>query len=146
MGNNDGDILCSYSMGNVTGVESVGGLVGTNWCVPDPVPSILACYSTGLVAGERDLGGLVGLRSEPGRGMPGEVLFSFWDIETSGQTDSGGGTGVATPELQAAATFVQAGWDFVDEIEDGTDDIWWIDEGQDYPRLWWELEGEEPGL
>ncbi len=27
----------------------------------------------------------------------------------------------------------------------GTDDIWWILEGQDYPRLWWELEDEEPG-
>jgi hypothetical protein len=21
----------------------------------------------------------------------------------------------------------------------GTEDIWWILEGQDYPRLWWEL-------
>ena len=30
------------------------------------------------------------------------------------------------------------------ETENGTDDIWWIDEGQDYPRLWWELEDEEP--
>jgi hypothetical protein len=29
-------------------------------------------------------------------------------------------------------------WDFIDETENGTDDIWWIDEGQDYPRLWWE--------
>jgi len=25
----------------------------------------------------------------------------------------------------------------------GTDDIWWILEGQDYPRLWWELIGED---
>ena len=22
--------------------------------------------------------------------------------------------------------------------DNGTDDIWWILEGQDYPRLWWE--------
>jgi hypothetical protein len=27
----------------------------------------------------------------------------------------------------------------VDETVNGTDDIWWIDEGQDYPKLWWEL-------
>jgi len=27
-------------------------------------------------------------------------------------------------------------WDFVDETANGTDDIWWILEGQDYPRLW----------
>jgi hypothetical protein len=26
------------------------------------------------------------------------------------------------------------------ETENGTDDIWWILEGQDYPRLWWELD------
>jgi Galactose oxidase, central domain/Rhodanese-like domain/Kelch motif/The GLUG motif len=30
------------------------------------------------------------------------------------------------------------GWDFVGEAENGTDEIWWIDEGQGYPRLWWE--------
>jgi hypothetical protein len=29
--------------------------------------------------------------------------------------------------------------DFVDETQTGTEDIWWILEGQDYPRLWWEL-------
>jgi len=28
--------------------------------------------------------------------------------------------------------------DFVDEIDNGSEDIWWIDEGQGYPRLWWE--------
>jgi hypothetical protein len=27
----------------------------------------------------------------------------------------------------------------MDEILNGTEDIWWIDEGKDYPRLWWEL-------
>ena len=25
----------------------------------------------------------------------------------------------------------------------GTEDIWWILEGQDYPRLWWESEQEQ---
>jgi hypothetical protein len=32
----------------------------------------------------------------------------------------------------------------VDESENGTDDIWWILEGQDYPRLFWELTEEDP--
>jgi hypothetical protein len=41
--------------------------------------------------------------------------------------------------MQEATTFLDAGWDFFDETENGTDDIWWITEGQDYPRLWWEL-------
>jgi hypothetical protein len=34
---------------------------------------------------------------------------------------------------------LKAGWDFVDEVDNGIEDIWWIDEGKDYPRLTWEL-------
>ncbi len=26
----------------------------------------------------------------------------------------------------------------VGETDNGTNDIWWILEGQDYPHLWWE--------
>ncbi len=48
-------------------------------------------------------------------------------------------TGNTTAEMQTASTFLNAGWDFVDETLNGTEDIWWILEGQDYPRLWWEL-------
>jgi hypothetical protein len=40
--------------------------------------------------------------------------------------------------MQMQSTFTNAGWDFVDETANGTDDIWWILEGLDYPRLWWE--------
>jgi len=69
------------------------------------------------------------------------VTASLWDIQTSSQTRSdGGGTGKTTAEMQTAKTFLDAGWDFVGETINGTDDIWWILEGQDYPRLWWEAE------
>ena len=68
----------------------------------------------------------------------GDVANSFWDIMTSGQTISAGGTGKTTAEMQMARTFLNTGWDFVDETANGTEDIWWILEGQDYPRLWWE--------
>jgi len=37
--------------------------------------------------------------------------------------------------MQTAGTFLYAGWDFMEEIENGTDNIWWINEGQNYPRL-----------
>jgi hypothetical protein len=40
--------------------------------------------------------------------------------------------------MQTASTFLDVGWDFIDETVNGTEDIWWILEGQDYPRLWWE--------
>ena len=41
--------------------------------------------------------------------------------------------------MQTAGTFLDAGWDFVNEVDNGTEDIWWILEGRDYPRLTWEL-------
>ena len=69
---------------------------------------------------------------------PSTITGSFWDYETTGKPNSAGGTGLTTAEMQTAATFLEAGWDFIDETENGTDDIWWILEGQDYPRLWWE--------
>jgi hypothetical protein len=44
--------------------------------------------------------------------------------------------------MQTAATYLDAGWDFVGETANGTEDLWWIDEGRDYPRLWWERADE----
>jgi hypothetical protein len=71
------------------------------------------------------------------------VIASFWDIETSGSTVSlDGGAGKTTAEMQKVQTFLDAAWDFVGETANGTEDIWWIDEGKDYPRLWWEAAGE----
>jgi hypothetical protein len=40
--------------------------------------------------------------------------------------------------MMERATFISAGWDFVDETANGWKDIWRIDDGLDYPRLWWE--------
>jgi hypothetical protein len=59
-------------------------------------------------------------------------------MQTSGQPVSAGGTGLTTGEMQTAKTFLDAGWDFMHETTNGTEDIWWIREGRDYPRLWWE--------
>ena len=32
---------------------------------------------------------------------------------------------------------------YVGETANGTEDLWWILEGKDYPKLWWELEEPE---
>jgi len=69
------------------------------------------------------------------------VADCFWDTQTSDQTTSAGGEGKTTGQMQTTSTFLDAGWDFVDESENGAEDIWWILEGQGYPRLWWETEG-----
>jgi hypothetical protein len=81
--------------------------------------------------GNIDVGGLV-------RQNWRTIANSFRDIQTTRLTVSAGGEGKTTAEMQTASTFLNVGWDFVDETENGTKDIWWILEGQDYPRLWWE--------
>jgi hypothetical protein len=136
-GNNDlsrfgNTITDCYSTGAVAGDILVGGLVGSNW-----QSTISNSYSTGLVTGNEYVGGLVGSTNE------GDIIDSLWDMNTSGLSESDGGTGLSTAEMQTASTFLEAGWDFVGETENGTDDIWWILEGQDYPRLWWEPPQEE---
>ena len=82
--------------------------------------------------GNTGVGGLVG--SNTGC----VVSDSFWDAQTRGQSTSAGGTGKTTTEMKTAKTFLEVGWDFVGETANGTQDIWRIDEGKDYPRLWWQ--------
>jgi hypothetical protein len=124
-----GSITTCYSSGPVSGERVIGGLVGWNY-----QSNITNSYSTGKVSGGQNIGGLVGKTDQDGA----KVTGCFWDVETSGQTSSTSGTGLTTAEMQTASTFLDAGWDFVDETNNGTEDIWWILEGQDYPRLWWE--------
>ena len=62
------------------------------------------------------------------------ITASFWDIETSGVgvvDGNFGAIGKTTLEMQTQSTFTNVGWDF--------GNTWWIDEGNDYPRLWFEI-------
>ena len=127
----NGVVTDCYSTSTVSGRLTVGGLVGSNY------GSITASYSTGTVRGESRVGGLMGGNYYGNA----NVTSSFWDMDSSGQSSSAEGTGKTTAEMQTASTFVEAGWDFADETVNGTQDIWWIPEGQDYPRLWWETAG-----
>jgi hypothetical protein len=148
VGCNAGTVTNSYAVAKVVGDASIGGLVGANgywrWSMAGPfwVPGATSnCYSTGAVIDGKKAGGLVGRDvyfSLP-ESASATVTSSFWDSETSGQTTSAGGTGKTTAEMQTAKTFLDAGWDFVGETANGTEDIWGILEGKDYPKLWWEL-------
>ena len=123
-------VIRCYSTGDVSGNDWVGGLMAVN-----NEGSVFECYSTGRVSGNDWVGGLVAFSWGP-------VAGSFWDTQTSGQSTSGGGTAKTTAEMQTAKTFLDAGWDFAGETANGMEDIWWIDEGKDYPRLWWEAAEE----
>ena len=157
VGQNKGNVTSSYSYADVEGRIAAGGLVGR--CTPGET---INCYAQGSVAGQWYVGGLVGSNgSNSGRDIGtirncysasailsgsqkggllgadwgGEISNCFWDVEASGRTTSYGGEGKTTAEMQSAGTFLDAGWDFAGETENGTEDIWWILEGQDYPRL-----------
>ncbi len=106
VGLNRGTIAnCYVQGGSVLGSNIVGGFVGSNgWpqlpmARPYPPGEITNCYSTASVSGNNHVGGLVGRQGY------GRVTASFWDIETSGQTISDGGTGKTTAEMQTASTF-----------------------------------------
>jgi len=135
VGYNGGTITDSYAVGTVTGYDGVGGLVGSNgweWALGFAEGRISNCYSAGRVTGKASAGGLVGAL------VNGESHECFWDTQTSGRMESAGGTGKTTAQMQTAGTFLSAGWDFAGETGNGTEDIWWIFDGRDYPRLSWE--------
>jgi hypothetical protein len=165
VGANVGDIDECAADGAVIGGQSVGGLVGQNWGWSQSVPSagsvaqpgtILDCASRSSVRGEAVVGGLVGDDTHDGMiyccysagaiigngfvgGLVGigggRVALSFWDIQASGQRASAGGVGLATDGMLSVRTFLDAGWDFTHETNNGNDDTWWMPADQDYPRL-----------
>lgn len=113
-----GTIENSYATGDVSGNNWVGGLVGWNqWA-----GVVENSYSTGEVSGDDNVGGLVGTNSN-------EVINSYWDTETSGQTESAGGTGLETDDM--------TGEDAPDNM-DGFDfeNVWATTDN--YPVLQWQ--------
>lgn len=122
VGINLGSVVNCCSTGSVAGQSDVGGLVGYNG------GRIITSYSTGIATGEYSVGGLVGHNS-----FGGSITSSFWDFETSDRVTSSGGTGLTTAEMQDINTFLNAGGDFMGETVNGTEDIWWILDGQNYP-------------
>ncbi len=114
----DGSITDCYSTGSVSGISHIGGLAGYN----GEHSIITNCYATGLVDGNEVVGGLVASKDEEG-----STTASFWDVETTGQNTSIGGTGKTTAEMKKISTFASAGWDFIE--------IWDIGENQTYPYL-----------
>jgi hypothetical protein len=155
-GKNDGTITACFSSQPVWARALVGGLVGDH-----SYGLVESCYATGPVYGEVMAGGLVGnhlrgviersfsagsvagldaIGGLVGNSFSGVCQDCFWDVQSSGQALSAGGTGKTMAEMKARATFTGAGWDFVGESANGTTDVWRMcGDGIDYPRLSWEF-------
>lgn len=114
IGDNDGTVQDCYARGDVVAtiiagpttydnIDYVAGFVGYNG------DTIGNCYSTGLVSATATTTSYVGgFCGEDG----GTVTDCFWDIDTSGQAASDGGTGELTVDMKLAITFTAAGWGF----------------------------------
>jgi len=91
VGLNKGTISNSYSTGNVTGNDGVGGLVGHHSC-----GALHNCYSIASVTGENDVGGLVGqntattVRSRRSTFCEGTISDSYSRGTVTGQSSVGG--------------------------------------------------------
>lgn len=161
-GSNYGSISECYSKGNVNGViyqnsAEVGGFCGYNrsiitncyatgdaiaigsstmyvggFCGINNLTTISNSYSTGQVVSSNSYGGFCGLNYNA------TINDCFWDTQTSGTLTSDGATGKTTAEMQTEATFTLAGWDFVNETANGSDDYWKICDGVEYPTFVWQ--------
>ena len=156
IGVNQGESILQQccSAGDVTGQGGVGGFIGNSTGSSSYDHTIENCYSIGNVEGDHFVGGFVGSTHfsniyncfsncfvNDANYLGGFAAFStyaiiensFWDIETSGQTISDGGTGKTTAEMQDVATYTLLStiglddpWDFVGNPfnDTGYEDYW----------------------
>ncbi len=169
LGSNGGMVIDSHAIGPVScgaGSAAVGGFVGSHggsiadcWASGEVAGSIDSnmvggfagesrfgaianCYAIGKVSvedGSTNLGGFIGHNY-------GGIRACFWNVDTSGVSESAGGTGLSIAQMHSADTFVSAGWDMVDERTNGTADSWRMPDGTGYPMLTSFWEAYQPHL
>jgi len=112
-------VMNSYSNSKVTGVNYVGGLIGLTGAWNNDTALVTKCYSTGLVIGNNNVDGFL----VKDVGDITEVTDCYFDIDSSGISESLTATGKSTVEMKKQSTFVN--WDF--------ENIWKIIENITYP-------------
>ena len=154
-GVNSGVIAASYATGSVSGngFADVGGLVGDNRYTG----VITAVYAEGSVSGRADrYGGLLGSNQgivtvcfstgevpQSGGGLIewngnyGTIANCYWDTVTSDQSDSDGGDGKTTTELQSPTGYTgpYADWNVDLDGDGSSDDPWIFGSATEYPVL-----------
>ncbi len=119
VGYNSGEISRSYSTGTVSGQGKIAGFAGYNGYLASiqncyatgdvsaddyaggfvawnsHFATIQNCFSIGAVPNISDAGGLLGYNYDDS----GEIINSYWNVQTSGQTSSEGGEGRLTAQM-----------------------------------------------
>ncbi|NOR45990.1 MAG: T9SS type A sorting domain-containing protein [Candidatus Delongbacteria bacterium] len=149
-----------YSSGNATGMACAGGIVGVT-----SSSSISNCYSTATAVGQHNAGGMAGvsIRSSYSNcysvgmvsahvtskgGFIGSDLYNHNNTFSASFSAKDPLIGTCLSDLDGLEcldrsilrikdTFLNSGWDFIKEDENGTDDIWGINEetNDGYPYL-----------
>lgn len=129
-GVNQGLIANAYATGSVKSESTAaGGVVGMN------TGTIQMTYSTGAVSGVgRLVGGVVGNAST------GEVISSFWNVTSSGVTESAAGEGITATQMSSRTFWEedpiwnsQPRWDI--DFSGDQDAVWRLLDGQNAPEL-----------
>ena len=134
--NEEGTLSNCYAAGSVMGHGNVGGLVGYNYS-----GMVSNCYAAASVSETMNVsvGGLVGYHDS------GSYTSCFWNSDLNpglngiGNASDPNVIGESTANMQIRSTFTDYGWDFVDETDNGTNDIWRMCvDGVEYPKLYWQ--------
>ncbi|MEN6577719.1 MAG: GLUG motif-containing protein, partial [Phycisphaerales bacterium] len=148
VGDNGGILVNCCAAGDLSAGEQsrcLGGLIGVNG--PSirysggtvRVPGLAVyCYAGGRVladAASTLVGGLAGQNDES------EVIGCFWNVDTSGQSESAGGVGLIGGRVQDSNAYAEVGWDLVDERGNGTADLWLVPGPAGHPVLTVLLDG-----
>jgi uncharacterized repeat protein (TIGR02543 family) len=136
-----GTVTNSYSSATVQASSAGNGVGGLMGYLVNVDANISNSYSSGAVSasgGTSYVGGLLGQISGSA-----SINNSYYDSQTSGQSDSGKGTAKTTLQLQSIANFT--GWNIVQGWEpfDGTTKIWGISPSANsgYPFLLFQYTG-----
>ncbi len=134
-------IHCCYTSGVVSGTDNTGGIAGSIGSGSE----MSNCYSRATLNTSFGSGGLIGAISSStlsnsyfsgtlsmfSQGLCGStddsslVENSFWDTDAGSATSGSGG--LTQAEMRDIDTYLNAGWDFVNETANGTDDYWAIE-------------------
>ncbi|MFA9456647.1 Ig-like domain-containing protein [Halalkalibacter sp. AB-rgal2] len=125
VGINYGSIIKSYAIGEISGRNSIGGLVGSYFVGRDN-SKVSESYSSSIVTGDDHVGGLVGLLTNDSA----IIEHSYWNKSVYGgdYPDNGYGIPITEAELKQLSTFTN--WDFTN--------TWYVYNDQVFPFLQWE--------
>ncbi|WP_188459651.1 beta strand repeat-containing protein, partial [Psychroflexus planctonicus] len=123
-----GEINNSYARGNVSGVTNTGGFAGSI------TGSLIdKSYAANTVTASDTNENPAGFANQTGTNL---ITNSFYDSDVT-SIDNSDATGETTANMTQESIFITAGWDFVCETDNGTEDIWNIDatKNNGYPNF-----------